>query len=209
MGQVTINVSRFSPVGSNMSVAPLAAGPERLRSKAMIMSEYGIVLCFDDATEAKLMKLQSCFHLPEGLYVRPHITLATASSELVSELINSLRDCVRDFGCIEVEFSSVGMRPAEDNDVFLGLDNSPVLRNLHLNIIASLGPRFGEFQPYHLPNKWNPHCTIAYSVKDSDLSRSVQLCRKSDIFGKASLDEVVVVGARAEELSVFKLNKSS
>lgn len=173
------------------------------------MAEYGIVLCFDPATEAKLIKLQSCFQLPEGLYARPHITLAVASTDLVSELIKSFRDCVNDFGCVDIEFSAVGMRPEDDNDVFLVLDNSPTLRTLHLNIMTTFGARFGEFQPYHLPNKWNPHCTIAYSLRDSDLARSVQLCRKSDIFCKASLVEAVVVGVRAEELSVFELNKSS
>lgn len=173
------------------------------------MAEYAIVLCFDTTTEAKLRRLQSCFRRPEGLYSRPHVTLAVSSTELLHEFKVSLGECFRNVDCIEVELSSVSMRPADDNDIFLGLDNSPILRNLHLKIMTILGSNFGTFRSYHLPNKWNPHCTVAYSLDDSELPMAVQLCRKSDIFGKARLVQAVVLGARGEEISIFGLNPSS
>jgi hypothetical protein len=86
------------------------------------MNEYGIALCFDPTTEAKLRKVKDTFQIPKALYTRPHVTLTVVNAKLLN---------------------------------------------------------------------------------------SVQRCRKSDIFGKASLVEVVIVGAGGKEITSFALGKSS
>jgi 2'-5' RNA ligase len=164
------------------------------------MERFGIALCFDPATEAKLRALQDTLKL-NGIesqdppaFTRPHVTLAALQGGTLSELREYLGVFAESSRCVEGRLHSVGMYPPGDEDVFLTLTATPALRLFHQRFVAGLAPRFMLCEEYHHPDRWAPHCTIAYSLAEADIPSAVKLCRTSDVFHSVNLIEVAIVG---------------
>jgi 2'-5' RNA ligase len=164
------------------------------------MERFGIALCFDPETEAKLKALQDKLTFNgikstfPGPVTRPHVTLAAVRGGTLLELKEHLGVFVESASCLEVKPHSIGTYPPGDDDVFLTLTATPALRLFHQQCLASLGSTFTLCEDYHHPDRWAPHCTIGYFLADADIPRAIQLCRTSDIFHTSSLVELVIYG---------------
>ena len=164
------------------------------------MEIFYIALCFDPATEAKLRALQDILksngiesQAPSS-FTRPHVTLAAVKGGTLSELKEYLRAFVERASCIEGKLHSLGIYPPGNEDIFLILTATPALRLFHQQCIASLKPKFTLCEDYHHPDFWAPHCTIAYSLAEADISRALKLCRTGNVFHTVNLIEIVIVG---------------
>jgi 2'-5' RNA ligase len=176
------------------------------------MNEFGIALCFDSVTEAKLVSLQEQLKIQniksrEAIfYSRPHVTLAVVRGGELSELVKSIETLVNKFECISVEINGVGLYPQGNDDVFLTLVANQILRQFHNECLRSLTASFVLFESYHQPERWVPHCTIGYSLSEVYLLKATELCRKSDVFGVTSLVKLVIIDVSTEtEIGSFAL----
>jgi 2'-5' RNA ligase len=179
------------------------------------MNEFGIALCFDSVTEAKLgilqeqLKIQNIKSHEAVCYTRPHVTLAVVKGGKLSELVKSIELLSKKYECISGEINGVGLYPQGNNDVFLTFVPNQSLREFHYDCLKSLASGFASFESYHQSERWVPHCTIGYTLSEANLPLAIQMCRNSVVFGVMSLVELVVVDISTEtEVCNYILSKN-
>ena len=129
-----------------------------------------VSLWFDTALEARVRELwrelaaagvgSSLF---DGRY-RPHITLGVCEIARLDELEAALHVWVAGKQPFGVQFQSVGLFPGGEGVVFLQPTATAALRTAQGEIFALVSSLGAQASPYFDPDRWVPHCTMAWGV---------------------------------------------
>src|SRR5262245_20063963 len=142
-----------------------------------------VSLWFDLELETRMRRLWSDLgaaginsSLFDGRY-RPHITLGVWDIRTEADLERALISWLADKRKFSVDFRSIGIFPDGNGVVFLQPLVSSALLGFQREAYA-LGSRFGVPASTHCdPDRWVPHCTMAWQVTREEVLRAVDLLR--------------------------------
>ena len=144
---------------------------------------YAISLFFDNATDKSVRalwrRIEAAGHssfLAQGPF-HPHLTLAIyerLDTEGFRDPLATLAACQPP---LLVALPSVGTFPGSEGAVFLAATMTAALLGLHRQVHTLL-IEYGETPvPYYVPDRWNPHCTVARFLTPVQVAPTVALCR--------------------------------
>lgn len=142
---------------------------------------FAIELYFDERTESLIKAIWEKL-AEKGVSdrlakkgTRPHVALAVFEDADAGDLAFILRQMSRDQAPVEARFEALGTYCSADGVLFLAPVVSPRFFLLHSTVIKSLGPMAIGLKETCRPNRFVPHCTIAYGLDKESLSRAVAL----------------------------------
>jgi 2'-5' RNA ligase len=144
---------------------------------------YAVSLFFDDAINQRVRVLWhrieeaglSSF-LARGPF-HPHLTLAIYQRLDPERFRDALATLAARQPPLLVALPSVGTFPGSEGAVFLAATMTAALLKLHRQIHTLLGECGATPLPYYLPDRWNPHCTVARFLTPAQVAPAVALCR--------------------------------
>lgn len=177
---------------------------------------FAIELYFDERTEALIKAIWEKLAekgvsdrlLKKG--TRPHVALAVFEDADAGELAYWLRHMARDQTPVEARFEALGTYCSADGVLFLVPVVSPRLFLLHSTVIKGLNSLAQGLKETCRPNRFVPHCTIAYGLDKETLSKAVALFSNRALpivghFNRIGLFDL----ARNEDRCVYAFQKDS
>lgn len=144
--------------------------------------------------------------LHQGPY-RPHITLGIWNDLALEDAVALTKIVASNCGPVRVHFEIVGTFVHPEAAVFLAPTVSHELRSLHerLHKVAQQTPAV-PFD-YHVPGRWNPHCTLAWNLTPEVLPRAVTVALAAlSLPLNMTIDEIGIIETPAEIVHAsFKL----
>lgn len=169
---------------------------------------HAVSLWFDPATETAVRALwralhdegvSSTFHL--GRY-RPHLTLAVSGGLRLPAFCDTLDAFAEARAPLEIGFAGLGLFRAKGWAVFLLPTPTAELLELHRDL-ATLAANHGTLaHDYYLPDRWNPHCTLAAELSRAKTQRALELLALLEPPGGARATRIGVVDT-AEERELY------
>jgi 2'-5' RNA ligase len=142
---------------------------------------YAIELYFDERTEALIRAIWDKL-AEKGVSDRlikkgnrPHVALAVYEDADPGEIAFQLRQLAKEQVPVEARFEMLGTYCSADGVLFLCPVVSPRFFLLHSTVIKLLNPVVTGLKETCRPNRFVPHCTIAYGLDKETLSRAVAL----------------------------------
>jgi 2'-5' RNA ligase len=142
---------------------------------------FAIELYFDERTEALIRAIWEKL-AERGVSdrlakkgSRPHVALAVFEDADAGELTYWLRRLARDQAPVEARFEALGTYCSADGVLFLVPVASPRFFLLHSTVIKTLSAQAQGLKDTCRPNRYVPHCTIAYGLDKEPLSRAIAL----------------------------------
>ena len=180
---------------------------------------YAISLWFDQADEEPIRAIWRQLHelrlssfLSEGNF-RPHITLAIYEELDVSGFVNALGTLTAGIVPFVITLPSIGVFSAPPvslvtsaNAVFLSVTPTKHLLELHSTIHRALAEFGRSSRPYYLPDRWNPHSTVAREVPSDRVPPIIEVCQNISLPISVRVDRIGVIDTPAEvELASCRL----
>jgi 2'-5' RNA ligase len=142
---------------------------------------FAIELYFDERTEALIKAIWEKL-AERGVSdrlakkgSRPHVALAVFEDGDAGELTYWLRRLAREQAPVEARFEALGTYCSADGVLFLAPVVSPRLFLLHSTVIKGLASQAQGLKETCRPQRFVPHCTVAYGLDKETLSRAVAL----------------------------------
>jgi 2'-5' RNA ligase len=104
---------------------------------------------------------------------RPHLTLGVWHGPSSGTVTAALTAALAGERRREIRFEMVGVFVAPEPAVFLGPTSCPALRALHATVRAAVAALAGEPVARCLPDRWNPHRTVAWGLSRAALPAAV------------------------------------
>jgi 2'-5' RNA ligase len=148
------------------------------------MQRYVSMLLLDPSSEEKVARL--CQDLADSgisrAYVdieelRPHVSLSAFRTHRdESQVRQAFEQSSLPPGPLDVRFEVIGTFPAS-GVVFLALTATRPLLDAHENLHRSL-KAFSDFEPepFYLPGRWVPHCTVAIDLDPEQIPKAIEFC---------------------------------
>ena len=142
---------------------------------------FAVELYFDERTESLIKAIYEKL-AEKGVSdrlvkrgTRPHVALAVFEDGDAGELAFWMRQLARDQAPVEARFEALGTYCSADGVLFLAPVVSPRFFLLHSTVIKGLNLHANGLKESCRPNRFVPHCTIAYGLEKETLSRAVNL----------------------------------
>jgi 2'-5' RNA ligase len=116
--------------------------------------------------------------LHNGAY-RPHVTLGIWNDLAVDDAVELTKVVAAGCATVRVQFEVVGMFVHPEAAVFLAPTVSFELRTLHEGVHKAARQTSAIPFDYHIPGRWNPHCTLAWNLAPEALSAAVAVALTS------------------------------
>ena len=142
---------------------------------------FAVELYFDERTESLIKAIweklaeKGVSERMAHRAARPHVALAVFEDADPGELAYLLRSLAKDQSPLEVRFEVLGTYCSADGVLFLCPVVSPRFFLLHSAVLKLIHPLVSGMKETCRPNRFIPHCTIAYGLKKDTLSRAVAL----------------------------------
>lgn len=142
---------------------------------------YAIELYFDERTEALIKAIWEKLAekgVSDRLIKRgnrPHVALAVYEDADPGDIAYQLRLLAKEQAPVEARFEMLGTYCSADGVLFLCPVVSPRFFLLHSTVIKMLNPMAQGLKESCRPNRFVPHCTIAYGLDKENLSKAVSL----------------------------------
>ncbi len=139
---------------------------------------------------------------------RPHVSLGVCAELEVDGLARELSAFAARLSPLGLTLSSVGLFPARDNVIFLGV--TPTARLVAVN--GEFHGFFGKYaqaqREHYQTGKWVPHCTLAFDLSDGMLAEAIAVCRRMPLPIYSHIEEIGVAevsSSSARLLCSYKL----
>lgn len=166
---------------------------------------FAIELYFDAASEAKLRALWNALvacgvRLERHNASRPHLSLAVCDElqiERTEALVNGLASTSEQFSLV---FPALGIFPGAKHVLFLAPKVTPELLLLQRNFLSQFQSAANGLWEHYLPDRWNPHCTLAARIPRSRLANALAECQTLELPLECTVTEVGIAALRPVEL---------
>jgi 2'-5' RNA ligase len=172
---------------------------------------YAISLWFEKDGEDSIRAIWKELHdqgqtsfLWEGAF-RPHVTLAIYEELNIDAFKSSLLHLTSKTAPFEITLPSVGLfssPPGElsvsGNAIFLSVTPTKALLDFHFQIHQLLSEYGKNPRPYYLPNRWNPHSTLARNISSKSIPIIVDTCQYVPLPIRPIVDRIGIIDTPAE-----------
>lgn len=152
----------------------------------IMMRTYAVELFFDEQTEEQLLSIwrglaeadinASMINIAE---CRPHITLGVFAGEIDVEVMKQrLTQFAAGRVAFDVSMEGVGTFPTSGT-VFISPTVTETLIQLHKEFHASFALFEEHKNPYYLPGRWIPHCTMGIRLSAEEAGRVIEYCYRN------------------------------
>jgi 2'-5' RNA ligase len=173
---------------------------------------FAVSAWFDPALEARVRAIWRLLgeaglssDLHEGPY-RPHVTLGIHDELDRSAFSAALRGALRGRGGLPVALPSLGVFANDPPTLFLGVTTSQALLDLHALVHRHFRAHGKGPHAYFLPDRWNPHCTLAPAIAPAELARAMILLSEQKLPLVGRIERLGIIETPAEvELEAIDL----
>jgi 2'-5' RNA ligase len=146
---------------------------------------YAFEMYFDTRSEQVLRavwrKLQDKGLLSPDLQheAKPHISLCVCdelSSRAIHPIIDAFCSARKRFS---IALGFIGTFISDENVIFVAPNMTEELRQIHKDFHDSIGSVQMSVWEYYLPEKWQPHCTMALGIPESAYMEAFDTVRSS------------------------------
>ena len=81
----------------------------------------------------------------------------------------------------------------EPGVVFLGVEPTPWLTDIHQRAWVRLAGHAGGASPHYLPNEWTPHVSLAERLSPEDLQRGLSILARMDLPNRGYVDTLRLI----------------
>lgn len=165
----------------------------------MAMRPLAIELAFDADSQRRLNRLWSdladLYGGPSGdeLGVCPHVTLALFRDREPGDLLPVVAALASELAPFELQLSTVDQFHTAEGAVFLRPSASRELSGAHTALQELLGSNRDLVDPYYRPSAWQPHCTLAVTVRESLISAVIAAALAGDAVGPVRVERLQMV----------------
>lgn len=165
---------------------------------------FAVSAWFDAALEGRVRaiwrllserSLSSALH--DGPY-RPHITLGICEELDRSAFSGALRRAIEAHASLPVILPSLGVFNNDPPAIFLGVTVSQALLDVHALVHRLLTAHGKGPHAYFLPDRWNPHCTLAPAIEPTKLARSMILLNETELPLVGSIERLGIIETPVE-----------
>ena len=140
---------------------------------------------------------------------RPHVALSLFEDADLGEVIPQLRNLAKDQSPLEARFESLGTFCTADGVLFLVPVYSPRFFLIHSTVNKILTSLAHGVRESCKPNRFVPHCTIAYGLDKESLARTVSLFSNKALPIVGSFNRIGLVDiGNMEDRCVYLLSKA-
>jgi len=138
---------------------------------------YAVELYFDRDTEERIGRLWDVYKerdftsLLPAIGSRPHISLAVFTDVILETLNDVVVEVAQSAAPLELGLAAVAGFPGNEGVLFLAPTVSRELVTLHEALHHRLQESGLRANPYYLPGRWVPHCTIASDLPSHPMNR--------------------------------------
>ncbi len=163
---------------------------------------FAVLLFFDTSTEAVIKsawKELADTGIAPYMYQsanRPHLTLAIYQYLDLATCEQQLKSFAPKTDPLPVGFQHLGIFPTIPATVFLGATVTVSLLELHAQIHESLHPISTDSNPYYLPGKWIPHCTVALELEPRLIAQALEIGLQISLPLHGEITEIGVIEFR-------------
>lgn len=173
----------------------------------------GVSAWFDSASEQRIHEIWQDLHeqginstLHVGPY-RPHITLGIYDKLDVDSFVMALDEELKNVAPLPFILPSVGIFP-EPLAGFFNVTVTVQLLKIHSIVHQIMAARGTSPVPYYLPDRWNPHCTLAPDLAKDKISDFSIYAAGLQLPIEGMINRIGVIDTPAEiELSEIKLGQ--
>ena len=174
----------------------------RRRGGALVA--FAVSVFFDERTDTIVRQAWtrmtetgiSCL-LSDGPY-RPHLTLAIYAELDVDAFTPALAALARSQEAFAIALSYPGVFTGEEIAVFFAATVSQTLLALHLRVHRLLAQCGTGPSPYYLPDRWNPHCSVARRIEAGLIPQAVTNCLDAPLPLRGLIESVGIIQTPAE-----------
>ena len=168
--------------------------------------KYVVEFLFDPQSEHAIHSLwdklseQSLPNFLRDHHIRPHMTLAVYDNIAIHVAERHLAELCTRFKPFSVLLNTLGTFYSSDNVIFTAPVYSDKLKNIH----AAFHQKFAQFvsyvHPHHVPQNWQPHCTLAMHFSDTQFLKAFDMIRKEFHPLEVTIDTVALYKYDPQEL---------
>ncbi len=141
-----------------------------------------VVLYFDPITETAILQLRQMLRkngipLNRAGEVRPHVSLAVFDEAEPAGLMSLVKSLAYETSALPVTLNAIGSFPGEEGVIFLGLEPTLPLLNLHHRVYDRLAGMSLNANVHYLPDHWFPHCTLAIELPAQTVPAAIEVGR--------------------------------
>jgi 2'-5' RNA ligase len=130
---------------------------------------------------------------------RPHVALSVFDEGDPGEITFRLRKLASEQKTLEARFEHLGTYCSKDGVLFLVPVVSPRFFMLHSNVYKALSDIIHGVRDGVRPNRFVPHCTVAYGLDKETLSKTVALFSNKALPIIGSFDRIGMVDLATNE----------
>jgi 2'-5' RNA ligase len=139
---------------------------------------------------------------------RPHVALSVFDDCDPGEITHSLRKVAQEEKVLEARFEHLGTYCSKDGVLFLVPVVSPHFFLLHSKVFKSLHGAIQGLREGCKPNRFVPHCTVAYGLDKETLAKTVALFSNKALPIVGSFDRLGLVDlAHQDDKCIYPLKK--
>jgi 2'-5' RNA ligase len=127
---------------------------------------------------------------------RPHISLAIYQQVNLKECEQLLKSFAGTRNRLPVDFQHLGIFSTTPATVFLGTTVTVGWLELHRQIHEILRPICTDPNPYYLPGKWVPHCTLALELEPRSITQVLDIGLQISLPLNGEITEIGVIEFR-------------
>jgi len=173
----------------------------------------GVSAWFDPTSEKHVREIWKNLHgqginstLHTGPY-RPHITFGIYNKLDVDGFMAAISKKSKELGPLPFMLPSIGIF-SEPLAGFLNVTVTGQLLKVHSIIHKAMAAHGADPVPYYLPDRWNPHCTLAPDMSKEKLPDFARYAAGLQLPIEGMIDRIGVIDTPAEiELSEIKLRQ--
>ena len=162
-------------------------------------TRYALEMCFAQDTNEAIRALWSRLReeglfTPDQLAFDPHVTLAVLTGleeDLGREIVDEI--AVGHRSERELVFRGADSFRVDPGVVFLRLEPTPWLTDIHERTWERLAGHTGGASPFYLPNSWTPHVSLAERLSPKDLERGLRILAELELPAHGYVDSLRLI----------------
>ncbi len=124
-------------------------------------------------------------------HIRPHITLSVYNEIPIIEFKEQFNIFTKDISKFDLSFDILGTFPVSGT-IFISPTVTSKLLEIHKKTHIFFENYKESTNEYYLPNKWNPHCTLAIQLNSEKMIETFEYCIKNFKPLKGKIEEIAI-----------------
>ncbi|MCK5155751.1 MAG: 2'-5' RNA ligase family protein [Spirochaetales bacterium] len=167
---------------------------------------FAFEMFFDSKSEEKITSIWEKLiarNLPSFMLennCKPHISLSVYNNLGIETAKKNLFKFCSEHNCFNLFLGFIGTFVSNENVIFIAPSMTENLINIHKDFHAKFSYLQDSGWDYYLPNKWQPHCTMAIEISKEQYINSFNTIRENFNPIEITVEAIGLVGFRPIKL---------